>query len=638
MPRLVGQCSPKDLDYGIGNSIDHFVTHYPKLATSILNELEAFTKSCNGDKNDFSTVSKIVPILTLLSKMSTAGCDLVDYSSKDYRARGKEIFSRLLAHPVFHVRGLAAKAYAAFVPLADIRHELIAMKMRKIIWNHDNYNHGQLLAQFYLKRKCEYETGSTSDRFVIRKHEICQKEFETAVRVQIARAEYCWNKETYALSGAPREDYTIHRLSCFPISTMLLSCLIDCPVALLILKTQRSPTGRETYDHQFIASLFDKKTHDSLMLGLSEFLQTVIAFKSQLLTCPYTRRFYMNHAKTAQHHAIFVKTPKDLSEDFLLESLVANALDTANDSTKIDTLLHELSTILDILRERRVSTKLKKDLTILADLLRNIDENSELCCAEKLRNSGHMIAMYAQTTNEEMFESTISYLWKVMESVNDLVTTKYLIIDCLSRLVEKLFSQNENTFVFSVENACMGKFICIITTLLMDEDAEARELASDELSPMTRKIVGHSDNSFCSRASIFKILTELPSTWARNSVIRPCDYYKIFELIINSIKIKESTKALKSPYEEDDTFQRDDTELLNILIYCVGLLNKEQKLEKQDVDLQHINGTILAKYKLKEFDEQVEHFTNLSTWRYLMMKKKDLIEKMWDCERTGSTE
>ncbi|XP_043285185.1 uncharacterized protein [Venturia canescens] len=630
VPRLVGQCSPKELDYGIGNSINHFVTHYPKLATSIFDELETSTRSFGSVKNDFPTVSKIVPLLTLLSKMGTSGCDLVDYSCEDYIIRGKKIFLVLLAHPVFHVRNLAAKAYAAFVPLVDTLYELTVMKMRKINWHSDNYNHGQLLAQFYLRRKYEYETKCTSNKFVIRKHNICEKQFDIAIRVQLARAEYFWKKEAYTLFGPPREQYTVHNLCSFPISSMLLNCLIGCPVALSILKNRESTANCETYDHQFISSLFDKKTGTPPMLGLSEFLKNVIAFKSQFLSCSYTRQFYMNHARTAKHHAIVAANLEDLTPDYLLKSLVADALEMVNDSSITYTLLYELSSILDILQNRRVSKEVEKNLTVLSESLKNIDENSGRSCADKLRNIGHTIAIYTDILSEELFRSTIYYLSKVMEHASANVETKFLVIDCLSHLVGKLFSHDENAFVFNLKNPEVGKFLCIITTLLVDGDAETRDFAASKLSPMTNKIVGRSDEYFCSRASIFIILTKLTFVWAQNTIILPSDCFEIFKSIINSMSTKESVRALKSPYEQDDTFQRDDTELLNILTHCVRLFNKKQEMPIKYDDLQNINGVISAKQDLRDFGDQIEYFTNLSTPYYLMLKKQDLMDLIKD--------
>ncbi|KAH0554303.1 hypothetical protein KQX54_009350 [Cotesia glomerata] len=138
IPRLVGQCSDNELSFGTGYSVNHFVTHYPKLSEFVLEQLK--------NNSTFNFDGTIVPILTLLSRMSVGGCQFTDYSSHKYINEFKKFLRILFGHPVENVRYLAAKSYAALIPNQKIYSELLDIKMETLHYHVKNENN---LDRFY---------------------------------------------------------------------------------------------------------------------------------------------------------------------------------------------------------------------------------------------------------------------------------------------------------------------------------------------------------------------------------------------------------------------------------------------------------------------------------------------------------
>ncbi|XP_074101344.1 uncharacterized protein LOC141528942 [Cotesia typhae] len=148
IPRLVGQCSDNELSFGTGYSVNHFVTHYPKLSEFVLEQLK--------NNSSFNFDGTIVPILTLLSRMSVGGCQFTDYSSQKYINKLKTFLRILFDHPVENVRYLAAKSYAALIPTQKIYSELLDMKMENLESKSRNFLHGHLLVQICLQESGTY--------------------------------------------------------------------------------------------------------------------------------------------------------------------------------------------------------------------------------------------------------------------------------------------------------------------------------------------------------------------------------------------------------------------------------------------------------------------------------------------------
>ncbi|KAK0076942.1 hypothetical protein PV326_010422, partial [Microctonus aethiopoides] len=147
IPRLVGQSSESELNFGNGYLIDHFYTHYPVLAEFVLDRI--------SDSSAFNLNSNMVPILTLISKMSVGGCDFTDYSSREYTEKLRNAVRSLFCHSVDHVRYAAAKAYAALVSVRDLPDELFAMKTENLENKNRNFIHGHHMSQICLYLSAE---------------------------------------------------------------------------------------------------------------------------------------------------------------------------------------------------------------------------------------------------------------------------------------------------------------------------------------------------------------------------------------------------------------------------------------------------------------------------------------------------
>ncbi|XP_053594769.1 uncharacterized protein LOC103578400 isoform X1 [Microplitis demolitor] len=148
IPRLIGQSIENEINFSTGYSINHFVTHYPILSEFVLNKLK--------DESAFKVDGNIVPVLTLLSRLSIGGCEFTDYSSEKYISELKKYLRLLFGHSVENVRYLAAKSYAALIPIQKMNSELFNMKTETIINKSRNLIHGHLLAQICIQQSSGY--------------------------------------------------------------------------------------------------------------------------------------------------------------------------------------------------------------------------------------------------------------------------------------------------------------------------------------------------------------------------------------------------------------------------------------------------------------------------------------------------
>lgn len=159
VPRLVGQCSGRsldgELDFGYGYSVNHFVTHYPTLASRMCTQLRDVSKIRGTSNAALRSYSSVAHILVLLSKLSTNDYDLLDYPvTIVFTTKVKRLLVSFLGNPMMHIRQLAAKVYTAFTPISKTYSDLSAIA-KVILTSHDiNMSHGYLLTYGYLKRKC----------------------------------------------------------------------------------------------------------------------------------------------------------------------------------------------------------------------------------------------------------------------------------------------------------------------------------------------------------------------------------------------------------------------------------------------------------------------------------------------------
>ncbi|XP_071553159.1 uncharacterized protein [Temnothorax nylanderi] len=163
VPRLVGQCTRKGdeaFDFGDGYSVNHFVTHYPTLTSRMWAQLRDVSRIHGISNAALRSYSGVVHTLIVLSKLSTSGCDLVDYPAKIFTTKVKRLLLAFLGNPMIHVRQLAAKAYTALTPFNGIDSEMDAIR-KKILSSRDvNMSHGCLLTCEYLREKYIHDTRS----------------------------------------------------------------------------------------------------------------------------------------------------------------------------------------------------------------------------------------------------------------------------------------------------------------------------------------------------------------------------------------------------------------------------------------------------------------------------------------------
>ncbi|XP_070527894.1 tRNA (32-2'-O)-methyltransferase regulator THADA isoform X2 [Cardiocondyla obscurior] len=176
VPRLVGQCTKEvdgafNLDFGDGYSVNHFVTHYPKLTNRVWTQLRDVSRIYGTSNAALRSYSSVVHMLILLSKLSMSGCDLVDYPAKIFTIKIKRLLLVFFSNPLIHVRQLAAKAYTALTPFNDIVSERDAIK-KKILSSHDvNMCHGCLLTCEYLRQKYVCDTHIYSSHEIVKNYD-----------------------------------------------------------------------------------------------------------------------------------------------------------------------------------------------------------------------------------------------------------------------------------------------------------------------------------------------------------------------------------------------------------------------------------------------------------------------------------
>lgn len=163
MPRLVGQCTKKAdgaFDLGDGYSVNHFVTHYPTLTKCMWTQLRDVSRIHGTSNAALRSYSGVVHSLIVLSKLSTSGCDLVDYPAKIFATKVKRLLLVFLGNPMIHVRQLAAKAYTALTPFNGIDSEMDTIRKKILSCCDVNISHGCLLICGYLREKYIHETRS----------------------------------------------------------------------------------------------------------------------------------------------------------------------------------------------------------------------------------------------------------------------------------------------------------------------------------------------------------------------------------------------------------------------------------------------------------------------------------------------
>ncbi|XP_076282854.1 uncharacterized protein LOC143210152 [Lasioglossum baleicum] len=162
VPRLVGQSYGETLDFGTGYPINHFITHYPALAKYVTMELCKFSETFTDFSTKLYLHSNIVHILILLSKFTNSNCYLINYSSVEFVAKIKNCLRKLFKNPVWYVRLLVAKAYAALTAFSSIEFEITEFKQLVASSNNANLIHGYLLTIKYLKEKLSVEVEHLS--------------------------------------------------------------------------------------------------------------------------------------------------------------------------------------------------------------------------------------------------------------------------------------------------------------------------------------------------------------------------------------------------------------------------------------------------------------------------------------------
>lgn len=229
-------------------------------------QLESLASPMDVKKNlcyeNLQIVSNIVSILTLFSKMSTGGCELVDYSSENYISRAKRTFVFLFGHPIFHVRVLASKAYAAFVALPKIPRVLATMKFEFVDDRSNNYQHGQLCSQIYLGRKLKHEMQCSSETIIVRRHKIHEAELKLGLVAQLQKVNFL----------RAHHFHNDNQHFCYIVKSTLITCLLESRSLLCFFDLKP----------ELDSTLVEKCVDASKQPGVAEFVKNLETLEDQL--------------------------------------------------------------------------------------------------------------------------------------------------------------------------------------------------------------------------------------------------------------------------------------------------------------------------------------------------------------------
>lgn len=573
IPRLVGQ-SPggKELDFGNGYSINHFITHYPILTNHILKQLQVFSQFSENSNTMLHEYSNIVHILILLSKFSISGCDFIDYLSYDFVQEMKSYFCKLLANPIEHVRILTGKAYAALTAFSCIRSEMEILKCNIFLIKNVNKIHGHLLTIKYLKEKFLAEAENinsckTIESIIINSDEKCISEYRIQNIVKI------WNNKLKTKNNQ-QIYYT-------------LECML---IELFNLKL--SPLNIECFDKIILDSLcilhMEKikpsfyQFIDILMYLYADHIKYTGNFNSKIIDKIVHSEYIYQTIDFLTHLHCFTPILKIILHILLSIIDNGNAL-VINAMIKFIITTFKCSLLIDIY-------KLKLEEVIL-NLIPKLDKDTKHINVLHLKNI--LIVIFCK--DERVIYKTLSAIFNMSLSDNEYVQNEAL--ECLQFLVQR-FSEVESKNKLIIIHCCL---------ILLKNDT------SDISSSVTTIVQNHimstiyGKKKMCEHDEIIyqQLLLEIEYYTLLCNSFYLNDNIEFIRQFIGLDKLHNRQSSLvENPFDhEDNTFYKEETKFMNILYFymqsnkkCYRTLKKESNTDNY-IDVSRI---IQSKYQFLE--------------------------------------
>ncbi|XP_024937005.1 uncharacterized protein LOC107263882 [Cephus cinctus] len=581
VPRIVGQCvGGKQLDFGNGYSVNHFVTHYPSLALHILKHLQSFP-TIHKLQLTSDSHSSLVHILTVLSKMSTGGCNFIDYSSKDYLRQAKYSVHVLFANPVGHVRILASKAYAALTAFPQIAQELISLKTDVLKVKGINLIHGHLCAMRYLKEKLANEMENANPYYqlsIIEKQELSEGSDDKFFRVM--EVLNFW-KSLSSDKSAARPCYVVEKmfLELSDVSELSLNDLIlfddtkDNKVS--ILSAERTRPG-------FFAFVQLTMQYYTNYVNRTGDIQVEVINRILHSHCLDQSISFLNHL---QFHTPIIETILD----YMLKATETSA--TGLSDTMINFFIQSLRHL-----SSSAITKLKENekIRLLILKLKGKHTNSKL---EQLRR----VLTIIFSREDDAMNEIISFIFNASSDADEKIrqlATEYI------EFLMRDFATLQNHDKLKILTSCL--------LLLKDEVSEIKVATINNLEILNNNFSTEKRSHRIAEVLYHEILTEIISNRANFANFSRSDIYNFIQICTDTVKCSETISHLESPFDhENDASQREETKLLNTLFYCMRytidndsksldftkILSSQYELQKEaGLDLTDLQKALNTKY------------------------------------------
>ncbi|KYQ58294.1 Thyroid adenoma-associated protein like protein [Trachymyrmex zeteki] len=602
VPRLVGQCTRKGdeaFDFGDGYSVNHFITHYPMLTSHMWAQLRDISKIRGTSNTALRSYSSVVHTLIVLSKLSTSGCDLVDYPARIFATKFKHLLFIFLGNPMIHVRQLAAKAYTALTPFNKTNSEIKAIR-QKILSSHDNnMSHGCLLTCKYLREKFIHDTRSLV-------HEIKEdygKVYWTGnlgnsryfniietwnnMRVHKKVAQPCYILETLFLQEASSHTHF----------TDTLSFHYNLPITECIVSSQKIQPGFFQfvgYCEQLLVAYF--KTFGS---KFDDFEQTAIR---NILNSSCTEQG-IEFLKSLSHCAPLL--------EFILKyltSIRSNYHQLLLDEIITFTLRTIRHTSLELRNSELWTNKLEFD-----EIIEKFKEVARITNSNIARVKNSLILAFSK--REILINEVLLHVSDICmdekQSVR-LMAAEYL------ELVLHRFAQVQDSNKLIIMRCCL--------ILLKDEIAEIREIMSTLLQMHVFKYTNSASRRLQHEEIVYQRLLSLVIRHhiADNSV-------EFIQYFTHAIQDGDSNVTIENPFHHNDSiFHKEESKFLNIC-FLHDSSDDDRNSHENSSDVVHAIET----RRFRKLQEKAGFsYDDLRVILYLkeidyMVQKRDIIIQQW---------
>ncbi|XP_070171070.1 uncharacterized protein [Polyergus mexicanus] len=460
VPRLVGQCSEKSLDgelnFGYDYSVNHFVTHYPTLASRVYAQLRDVSKIRDISNAALRSYSSVAHILVLLSKLSTSDCDLIDYPAAIVFIKKikRLLLISFLSNPMMYIRQLAAKVYTAFTPVTSIYSTL--EPIANATFSHDtNMSHGYLLTYRYLRKKAidntensiwykmadlipygsELEWGPAISKFDIAGRHILISQIWNCMYKQQETAQPCYMLETLFLQESPLFLQESSLFSWYTYFNMLFSNL---PTIECMISSQKIQPGffqfigywarlYATYHVKSNCAIFNREIiHNILNSNCTE---QGIEFLNGLSHCVPLLEFilkYLISMSKNRHQLLFNETIT-----FTLNTIKHASLE--NNKLKFDKIIEEFDGMIDssIIRVRnslilafsKSETLINQVLSYVFDVCMNEKQSARLAAAEYIELALHRHGELGNSNKLTIMRCCLILLKDEIVEIREIVST-----------------------------------------------------------------------------------------------------------------------------------------------------------------------------------------------------------------------